>query len=71
MRVLPGARLQVVVPCDHHSYTPHNECDGPSFWITLDYDNPLVEVDCVAALTVEQVIHATFAALPDLGEDPE
>ena len=68
MKAMQDARLQVVVLCDHHKYTPHGDCRGPTFWITLDYDNPLAEVDCgteTVPITVEQVIHAAFAALPD------
>ena len=74
MRVLPDARLQVVTPCeDHHEYTPHGDCAGPMFRITLEYDNPLAVVDCgkcgTVDVTVEQVIHSAFAALPDPQKD--
>ena len=75
MKVLPDARLQVVVPCDdHHSFTPHGDCKGPTFWITLDYDKPLAEIDCkteIVSITVDQVIHAAFAALPEPPTDDE
>ncbi len=70
MRVLPDARLQVVTPCkDHHHYTVHDDCRGPECTILLEYDNPLAAVDCeeygMVDVTVEQVIHAAFAALPE------
>ena len=80
MKVLPDARLQVVTPCkDHHSYTAHNDCQGPEFTILLEYDNPLatVEYDCrhcgseaqIVNITAEQVIRQAFLALPDPEEE--